>query len=171
MLVELYTEEHRRLVHQLRDEAEQWLADRGIDQYQVGPRAAAAHDAIDTAFDHGEFYGWQVGDRIVAVAALTSADKDFWTTEEAAQAAVYLARFMTAEHGQGYGAALLEALAEYARHAGYDRIRLDCWKSNTALQAYYLCRGFRHIRTIDVPGRMSGALFERQLEYPVPQKH
>lgn len=164
MLVKLHTEEHRKLVHRLRDESEQWLAARGIDQYRVGPRAAAAHDAIDAAFDRGEFYGWQVeGHRIVAVAALTEPDRDFWTAEEVAQPAVYLGRFMTAAHGQGYGAALLEALAEHARRTGHDRMRLDCWRTNTPLHAYYQRHGFFHVRTCRVPERRSGALFERPL--------
>ncbi|MCX4387635.1 hypothetical protein OG777_11920 [Micromonospora peucetia] len=42
-------------------------------------------------------------------------------------------------------------------------LRLNAWKANAALHCYYLGQGFRHVRTVDVPGRNSGALFERPI--------
>lgn len=163
MIVELRSEEHRQLVHRLRDDTERWLAARGLDQYQ-GPRSHLAHPDIDRLLDQGAFLGWLVDGEVKAVVALTEHDPDFWTPEEMAEPGVtYITRFMVAEHGHGYGAALLDALAEREAARGQRKIRLDCWRTNTQLHTYYLDQGFRHVRTEIVPGRMSGALFERTL--------
>ncbi|HYU83619.1 MAG TPA: GNAT family N-acetyltransferase [Kribbellaceae bacterium] len=67
------------------------------------------------------------------------------------------------EHGKGYGAAVVEAVAHEARQHRDKWLRLNCWSTNTRLHAYYVALGFRHVRTVDVPGRMSGALFKRDL--------
>ena len=163
MLIELRSESHRKLVHRLREEAERWLAAKGLDQYR-GPRSHLAHDDIDRLFDEGAFVGWLVDGEVKAVLAFTTHDPDFWTPEEMAEPGVtYITRFMVAEHGRGYGAALLEAVAEREAARGQKLIRLDCWRTNTGLHKYYLSRGFRHVRTEIVEGRMSGALFEREL--------
>ena len=37
----------------------------------------------------------------------------------------------------------------------------SCAKGNPGLQGYYRSRGFRHVRTVDLPHRASGALFQR----------
>jgi hypothetical protein len=59
----------------------------------------------------------------------------------------------------------LDAIALEARARGDQWVRLNCWTTNTLLHAYYEANGYEHIRTVDVPGRMSGALFQR----PAPQ--
>lgn len=163
MLIELRSEDHRRLVHRLREDAERWLAAKGLDQYH-GPRSHLAHADIDRLFDERAFLGWLVDGEVKAVVALTEHDPDFWTPDEMAELGVtYITRFMVAEHGHGYGVALLEAPAEREAARGQKKIRLDCWRTNIGLHKYYLSRGFRHVRTEIVPGRMSGALFERPL--------
>ena len=57
--------------------------------------------------------------------------------------------------------ALLDFAGEQAEAQGKPWVRLDCWRTNTALHAYYLARHFQHLRTVEVPGRGSGALFQR----------
>lgn len=110
MLIRLASAEHRGAVHRLRDDAERWLASHGIDQFRRGPRARRAHADLDQVFDAGEFYGWQIDGKVVAVGALVGPDTDFWTADEQADpSASYLARFMAAQHGCGFGAMLLEA--------------------------------------------------------------
>ncbi len=64
-----------------------------------------------------------------------------------------------AARGQSLGAALLDWAAGRATEAG--RLRLDAWKTNAALHTYYTSLGFTHLRTVDLPHRRSGALFER----------
>lgn len=161
-------ESHRALVHELRREAEAWLAAKGLDQYGVGPRAKVAHQDIDQMMDRREFVGWFVNGQVKAVLALTTPDPDFWTPAEMSEPQGYISRFLVREHGQGHGDALLEAVAKDQADVGSRSLRLDCWKTNHQLHRYYLTRGFRHVRTVDVPGRMSGALFQRDL-LPVAQ--
>lgn len=163
MLVHLRTEAERRWVHHLRDQAEEWLRSKGIDQYQVSERAKLAHGDIDKRFDRGEFVGWMVDGDIKAVVALTSHDPDFWTAEEMDDPVVYISRFLVAEHGRGWGAQLLAAIIEREAQRGARYVRLDCWKTNTQLHEHYKRQGFTHLRTEEVPGRMSGALFQRPI--------
>ena len=61
----------------------------------------------------------------------------------------------------GIGRALLDWAGRRTLADGLRRLRLDCAKTNAALQGYYRSLGFRHVRTVDLPHRASGALFER----------
>jgi GNAT superfamily N-acetyltransferase len=101
---------------------------------------------------------------MVAVVGLTEPD-DLWTDAERNEPQTYIGRLLVAGdgRGQGYGAAVVEAVADEARQHGDKWLRVNCWSTNTRLHAYYKALGFRHVRTVDVPGRMSGALFERDL--------
>ena len=99
---------------------------------------------------------------ILAVAALVAPDRSFWAEDpDVLGSAWYVGRFMTAASGYGYGSTLLRHLAACAAADGRAFLRLDCWKTNTGLHRYYLGEGFTHVRTVDVPGRFSGALFQR----------
>lgn len=167
-LVRLRTKGERATIHRLRAAAEQWLAERGQDQFQPdGPSQAwRAHELIDEAFDRSEFWGLYADGRLVAVGAVKDPDPDFWTPEEREQHHVYVARFMVAEHGQGYGERLLAAIAQWARTWHVPVMRLDCWRTNEKLRAYYERLGFRLLRVEVVEGRGSGALFELDLTRP-----
>ena len=63
--------------------------------------------------------------------------------------------------GQGIGAALLDLAGHVAAMEGVPWLRLDCSKDNHALHSYYLNQGFQHLDTVDLPHRLSGALFRR----------
>lgn len=170
-MIRLRTDEHRQLIHELRTQAEKWLRDRGLDQFQPdGPSQAwRAHEIINEVFDRGEFVGLELEDgRLVAVGATKEADPDFWTAEERAEPQVYVARFLVAEHGHGYGEQLLARIADQAAARGTPVMRLDCWRTSTGLQDYYRRLGFRHLRTVVVEDRGSGALFELDLRKPSP---
>ncbi|MFC0624748.1 GNAT family N-acetyltransferase [Kribbella deserti] len=164
-LVFLEREEHRELIHRLRNEAEEWVASKGLDQYTAGPNSKSefAHSDIDRLFDAGQFVGIAPHDQVVAVVAVTEPDADFWTPEEIAEPQGYLSRFLVAEHGKHYGANLLSAVKTAEMRRGSRWLRLDVWRTNTALHAYYMRQGFKHVRTEVVPGRMSGALFQMDL--------
>jgi GNAT superfamily N-acetyltransferase len=62
---------------------------------------------------------------------------------------------------RGVGSALLDAAAQLASATGRQRLRLDAWRTNFALHDYYRRNGFKHVRTVDLAHRGSGALFER----------
>ncbi|GGN96281.1 hypothetical protein GCM10010112_87400 [Actinoplanes lobatus] len=68
--------------------------------------------------------------------------------------------------GLGIGGKLLAWVSEKAAEAGRHWLRLDAWRTNPHLHAYYLGHGFRHVRTIDLPHRGSGALFQRAISAP-----
>jgi GNAT superfamily N-acetyltransferase len=158
-LAALDTDEHRALVHELRDAAEKWLTAKGLDQFQ-GPRRSQAHEDIDLLFDQGRFLGWFIGGAVTAVVALADPDPDFWTQPEQDEPQTYLSRFLVREHGRRHGEQLLRAVVAHAEGRGDHWVRLDCWKTNTDLHLYYRGRGFEQLPTVDVAGRLSGAKFQ-----------
>lgn len=162
MLIQL-DESHRQLVHQVRDEAGEWLATKGTDQYRGGLDMAKVHANIDHDFDKYPFVGWEIGGRVVAMMALIDPEPEFWTPEELAEPQTYISRFFVVEHGKDYGSTLLRAVIDRARDNGSRWIRLNCWSTNTKLHKYYIEHGFEYVCTHNIPGRMSGALFQRRL--------
>jgi GNAT superfamily N-acetyltransferase len=162
MLIRL-DESHRQLVHQVRDEAGKWLATKGTDQYRGGLDMAQVHANIDHDFDTYPFVGWVVDGRVVAMMALIEPEADFWTPEELAEPQIYISRFFVVEHSKGYGDALLRAVEELAHEQGKSWVRMNVWSTNTKLHGYYLKRGYEHVRTCHVPGRMSCALFQKRI--------
>jgi GNAT superfamily N-acetyltransferase len=158
-------ESHRQLVHKVRDDAGEWLSTKGTDQYRGGLDMAQVHANIDHDFDAYPFVGWLVDGEVVAMMALIApeAEAEFWSPEEIAEPQIYISRFFVVEHGKGHGSALLEAVIEQARQEGKRWVRLNCWSTNTRLHAYYIAHGFEHVRTCHVAGRMSGALFQREV--------
>jgi GNAT superfamily N-acetyltransferase len=162
MLITL-DESHRKLVHQVRDDAGEWLATKGTDQYRGGLDMEQVHRNIDHDFDRFPFVGWEIHGHVVALMALIDPETDFWTPKEIAEPQVYISRFFVIEHGKGYGSDLLRAVIRLAERESKDWVRLNCWSTNTRLHAYYIAHGFEHVRTCDVPGRMSGALFQRKV--------
>ncbi|MGH3987114.1 MAG: GNAT family N-acetyltransferase [Pseudonocardiaceae bacterium] len=65
--------------------------------------------------------------------------------------------------GQGLGAMMVDFALWLSRNTGMKYLRLDCSKTNIALHAHYKRLGFEHITTAEVPGRKSGALFQREV--------
>ncbi|MFI5710713.1 GNAT family N-acetyltransferase [Kribbella sp. NPDC051620] len=157
-------ESHRQLVHQVRDQAGEWLATKGTDQYRGGLDMAKVHANIDHDFDKFPFVGWEVDGRVVAMMAIIDQEADFWTPEELAEPQTYISRFFVIEHGKAYGSNLLDAVIEQARRDDKQWVRLNCWSTNTRLHEYYIAHGFEHVRTCNIPGRMSGALFQRSTQ-------
>lgn len=63
--------------------------------------------------------------------------------------------------GRRLGAHLLGYAVELAASAGMGWVRLDCSRTNVALHRYYQSQGFHQVSDLAVPGRRSGALFQR----------
>ncbi|MFI7614150.1 GNAT family N-acetyltransferase [Nonomuraea terrae] len=103
---------------------------------------------------------------VATIALDEHADPEFWTPGDDPGAALYVHKLAVARNwsGSGLGDALLDWACAAAYAAGLPWLRLDCAKTNLRLQDYYRKRGFRHIRTVDLPHRASGALFERPSE-------
>lgn len=140
----------------LLNEVAQDLHDRGVDQWSPG---WMSQGRVRPMIQRGET--WVVHDdgHLVATASLSEkADPDFWTPAEQGTPALYLAKLASRRRGAGAWAA--QWSIEHARSLGYEVVRLDAWRSNEKLHSWYRDQGWRHLRTMDVPGRFSGALFE-----------
>ncbi|MFF0526553.1 GNAT family N-acetyltransferase [Actinomadura nitritigenes] len=145
----------------LRREAEQWLAGRGIEQWTAKWTTVGA-EKLERATRQGR--AWlveaDVGD-VAGTVTLGGPDEDLWRIEDGP--ALYLYKLMVARRhgGRGLGGLLIDWVCDQAVSHGYPAVRLDIWPNNHALGAYYERHGFRHVRTVDVPGRDTGALYER----------
>ncbi|MPZ67453.1 MAG: GNAT family N-acetyltransferase [Pseudonocardiaceae bacterium] len=137
----------------------EWLRQRGSDQWTTRdplPPMARAIAAGETWLLYDD------DDAIATMSMTTTADPDFWTDEERDTPTLYLSKLATRldRAGTGLGALLVDCATRYAADRGVSTIRWDVWRSNTDLQAYYRNIGAQHVRTVTVPGRWSGALFE-----------
>jgi ribosomal protein S18 acetylase RimI-like enzyme len=144
-------------------EAAGWLNSQGVRQWPTGGFPA---DRIEPLVAEGTLYVLQ-GDDDPAPAATVAldrhADPEFWSTAEHSESAYYVHKLCTsrAYAGHGLGEALLDWAGLRALVSGLRWLRLDCAKDNPRLQGYYGTLGFRHVRTVDLPHRASGALFQR----------
>lgn len=156
----------------LADTAE-WLHSQGVRQW---PRGGFGPERIEPLIAERVLY--LVDDELrylelddaappVATIALDDhADPEFWRRADDPGAALYVHKLAVARpwSGFGLGDALLDWAGSMAHASGSRWLRLDCAKNNPRLQDYYRRRGFRHLRTVDLPHRSSGALFERPAE-------
>jgi GNAT superfamily N-acetyltransferase len=148
-------------VAELWDEGSRWLASRGIDQWQYPPR----RETIAHNIAAGECWLVEEEGRVIGTITVDDcADEEFWRPEDDPDDALYLHRMVTIREvaGREIGSAVLDWASHRAASLGKRWLRLDAWRSNKQLQRYYANRGFRHVRTVDLPHRRSGALFERR---------
>ncbi|MEW2173427.1 GNAT family N-acetyltransferase [Streptomyces sp. NPDC007027] len=147
----------------LRVEAEQWLDEAGIDQWRNPQTRAPALAKWRTDIAAGRTWMVQAGDVVLATITLAPADRDFWRDSDCPEDAVYVAKLITARAAKGerLGGQLLDWASLQARAQGKTWVRLDCWRSNTALQSFYLSEGFEHVRTEAPVHRLSGWLGQR----------
>ncbi|GAA1271406.1 hypothetical protein Psi02_51700 [Planotetraspora silvatica] len=144
-------------------EAAKWLNAAGVHQWPDGGFPAAR---IEPLIEQGTMYLLDDGSDPVPAATMAldgHADPEFWTRHDRPGDALYVHKLAVsrAYSGQGLGEMLLDWAAGRAAEEGRRWLRLDCAKDNPRLQAYYRRFGFRHVRTVDLPHRASGALFER----------
>ncbi|MFG2639038.1 GNAT family N-acetyltransferase [Streptomyces sp. NPDC048362] len=147
-------------VEALLQEASEWLASRGIDQWQYPPH----RDRIAAALKQGVcFLAFEDGEPIATLQVDDYADPEFWTLDDEPGAALYVHRMAVSRRaaGSGLGGRLLEWAADHAATHGKRWLRLDAWKDNEELHRYYKAAGFTLVRIVDLPHRRSGALFQR----------
>lgn len=148
------------LVEALLKGASDWLASRGIDQWQYSPD----QDAIMRASGRREcFLAFREGLAVATIQVDDYADPEFWQAADRPDAAMYVHRMAVSRSaaGQNVGSELLNWATEHTAEAGKKILRLDAWKDNAGLHAYYLSQGFELVRIVDLPHRQSGALFQR----------
>jgi hypothetical protein len=131
---------------------------RGVDQW---PRVFTG-EKFGPLVSRGEVYLVRDGGRAVAMAAVADqGDPAFWTPRELRADASYVSAMARAEGYAGTGALLLRWIGDAAYARGDVWVRLDARRDNAALHAYYAGQRFEYLRTVEVPGRYSGALFQR----------
>lgn len=134
------------------------LHGRGIRQWP--PRFPPSKVLPD--IEAGRAYIVWDGSRAIATTILNAnGDKDFWTSAELADSAYYVSKISTVSGYSGLGSAVLDWCGRQSARLGGELLRLDAWRTNLDLQRYYLSQGFRHVRTVELSHRNSGALFER----------
>lgn len=147
-------------VMDLLDQRIAWLRKQGSDQWNTG---RDFHNRMVNNIAHRETWLLFDGDRAIGTVSLTSqGDTDFWTPEELAQPALYVGKMATstARAGEGIGGLMIAWSRDWAARQGFTIVRWDVWRTNSELQNYYRSLGARHVRTVDVADRWSGALFE-----------
>lgn len=144
----------------LLSESVQWLRSKGLDQWSTWEQWRTK---MKPSLERGDVWLLCHGETpIGTVTVEVGGDLDFWTPTELAEPAVYVSKLTVARShaGQNLGQLLLEWASDHAYRYGSELLRLDAWKTNDRLHAYYRDLGWNYIRTEGVPGRHSGTLFQ-----------
>jgi GNAT superfamily N-acetyltransferase len=141
-------------------EASDWLASRGLDQWQYPPR----RDRVNESIQAGECFVAEIDGKVVATITVDGhADSEFWQADDVPESALYVHRLAVRRDvaGRELGTTMLAWACDRAYQAGKAWLRLDAWRSNAGLLDYYQSRGWDYVRTIELEHRKSGALFQR----------
>jgi GNAT superfamily N-acetyltransferase len=146
----------------------EWLRDQGSDQWSTYQRW---EPEMVESIAEGRTLVLRVADTYEPVGTLTfshEADPDFWTLEEQEVPALYLSKLATNPDyaGCGLGRLMLDYALYLAIAERLAEVRMDVWRTAKKLHQYYESQGWSHDRTVDKPGRWSGALFTRRIEIP-----
>jgi GNAT superfamily N-acetyltransferase len=147
-------------VFELLAEGVSWLRSKGLDQWSTWEKW---RDKMRPSLERGDVWLLCDGDSVIGTVTVeTNGDSDFWTTGELGEAAGYVSKLAIRRDraGDELGRLLLDWAGDHAYRYGCDWLRLDAWKGNERLHAYYLDRGWTYLRTAEAPGRHSGALFQ-----------
>jgi GNAT superfamily N-acetyltransferase len=144
----------------LLEESIRWLRDRGSDQWSTWQTWRAK---MQPTLERGDV--WVLLDDAEVVGTVTverAGDQDFWTPDELAEPAGYVSKLtIRRDHaGRELGSLLLAWASDHVYRQGGYWLRLDAWKTNEQLHAYYRVRGWTYLRTSTNPRRRSGALFQ-----------
>ncbi|MFD9773754.1 GNAT family N-acetyltransferase [[Kitasatospora] papulosa] len=158
----------------LRTEAETWLGTKGTDQWSDPETGGKAITKWRASIDEGR--AWVVTSDVGGVLATVSrgpVDRDFWTDDDHPESALYLYKLIVARQAGGHqlGARLVDWASNLAALEGRDWVRIDTWRTNRGLHAYYERLGFKHVRTESPSHRRSGWLAQRAVsELSLPER-
>ena len=146
-----------------------WLNGLGVRQWPAGGFPA---ERIEPLIGEGVMYLLDAGTAAPAatIAVDGHADPEFWTTADRPGDALYVHKLAVSRtySGRGLGEVLLDWAA--LRAAAHDRPvpAAGLRQGQRPPAGYYRKAGFRHVRTVDLPHRASGALFERDASAAIP---
>ncbi len=152
-----------RAIWSLLRETVTWLQSIGTDQWSTWTTWRGPDGKVSRATDAGSV--WLLFDRRRLVATITVepfGDPDFWTPSERAGPALYVSKLAVrrSHAGLGIGALLLAWARDLAYRSEAEWVRLDAWRTNPDLRAYYINQGWHFLRDVDHPDRKSGSLFQ-----------
>jgi GNAT superfamily N-acetyltransferase len=139
-------------------ESSDWLAGRGFSWLREFPGATPQRVADGVVW---LAYLAVCAEPIGTVSLVNTGDPEFWTPQESDALFVHGLAVRRSASGRGIGGKLLEFAGDQAARLAVPWVRLDCNKANKQLQEYYLRQGFTYLRTVDLPHRNSGALFQK----------
>ena len=136
-------------VHALRRALEDWMAERGIDQWLIGslPLERVAAQVAD-----GQWWVVRDGDGLLGTLRVVRADPEYWGEDDTPALYVHGLMVDRRASGTGLGRALLEWAHGEAERAGAQWLRLDHRESNPVLDARYRSWGFEPVGVTDRPG-------------------
>jgi ribosomal protein S18 acetylase RimI-like enzyme len=139
-------------------EVSAWLADKDI------PWLIDFPGPFKKRIDQGEVYlayldNWETLTGTVSLGR--EPDPELWSSYPGQARYIHRLAVRRKFASRGIGTALLDLAGHVAAMEGIPWLRLDCSKDNHALQNYYLAQGFEYLDTVDLPHRLSGALFQR----------
>lgn len=109
------------------------------------------------------------GDAVIGTITVDDfADPEFWSATDSPESALYVHRMVVDRgvKGRNIGGALLDAAADIAKAGNRRWLRLDAWRTNSALHKYYERQGFVRVRTVNLAHPGSGALFQKEVAPP-----
>lgn len=149
-------------VLRLLNERVAWLKSRGLPQWGRGFDDTRILPIIARG---GTFLADSDGESqpVATITISADGDTDFWTAAELCEPAWYVTKMATSLRfqGHGLGGGMLRWAVDQAAQAGMTWVRLDVWRTNEGLQDWYRSQGWEYLRTVEAPGRNSGALFRR----------
>ncbi|MFI8868515.1 GNAT family N-acetyltransferase [Streptomyces sp. NPDC053707] len=148
----------------LRTEAETWLGTKGTDQWSDPETGGKAITKWRASIDEGRAWVVVTDDgEVLATVSRGPVDRDFWTDDDHPESALYLYKLIVARQAAGrqLGARLVDWASNLAAMEGRDWVRIDTWRTNGGLHAYYERLGFKHVRTENPSHRRSGWLAQR----------
>lgn len=153
---------------QMYEVTQRWLAGKGSDQWATNT-TEKTRSKLARSITRGECYMAEHDGRAVGMITVDDyADPEFWTPDDKPSRALYVHRMVVDRSmaGQNVGRRLLDWAQDLAAARGKQWLRLDAWRTNMPLHAYYRQQGFTGIRVVSLSHRGSGALFQRAVAGP-----
>jgi GNAT superfamily N-acetyltransferase len=144
----------------MRRAAEDWLAERAIEQW---PRGRVSLADVLGQIGRGEWHVVRCAGRPCGGLRLLWSDERVWQRDNAFAAYVHGLVIDRRHAGDGVGARLLRWAAEQGRVAGVRWLRLDCVQHNTRLRRYYADQGFREVGRRRLSPTWCAVLLEKAL--------
>lgn len=158
-----------QLIGKWRDDAAQWLASKGTDQWSnAGITRGEFEKRVHESIDEGGTWIAESDDNLpTGTIAIDEHEDDSGLWEPSLlQESLVIHRMIVARQfaGQGIGALMLEHADALARATGKRWLILDAWTTNRGLHDYYRRHGFTYAGTVAEHSTASAALFMRQVE-------